>query len=638
LNLFVQFYAAGNHLDIADGSFREHEVDCSFLSIYLKNMSKKWLIKDKNSINEELIKNNSDLNPIVLRLLTNRGLSEKQITKFLEPDYKENLHNPFLFKDMKPVVELINKHLQNGSKIVVYGDYDADGITASAVMFKMLEFLGCRNLDVYLPDRVTEGYGLNKEAIKKLADEKTNLVITVDNAIRNVEEVAYAKELGMDIIITDHHDAPDELPDCLIINPKVEGCGYPFQGLAGVGVAFKVAQALLTSPLTPLLKKEESRGEVFLKWLLDLVAIGTIADLVPLIDENRVLVKYGLVVLNKTQRVGLQKLIEVAQSGVDSKGNIREIDAWQVGFQLAPRLNAAGRLEHANNAYWLLTTEDEQEAGKIAEQLNSTNQERQKITEDIFEKADSAFIEAMAGKCDDKIIFAVWPGLTSSPAPLFGKEGGVRDENVWPSGVMGLVAGKLTEKYYRPALAITDKMGEIVGSGRSVPEFNVTEMLEKCAEYLSAFGGHKQACGFTVKPGRLDEFLVKAKKIAEKKLKGIELAPTLEINLKVDFKDVNEELYEALQKLRPFGVANLQPKFLSSNLQAINIVNMGNEQQHLKLKLSGGGKMFDAVAFFAPEEWKEIKAGDKINLVYYIDMNEWNGSRSVQLKIIDIKN
>ncbi|MEK7068010.1 MAG: DHH family phosphoesterase, partial [Patescibacteria group bacterium] len=423
-------------------------------------------------------------------------------------------------------------------------------------------------IDIYIPDRASEGYGLKKSALKNLANKGAKLIITVDNATRNVDEVAYAKTLGLDIIITDHHEPGDILPNCLIINPKIGGETYPFLGLAGCGVAFKVAQALLTSPLTPLLKKGEGkeprsnagrRGEVFLKWLLDLVAIGTIADLVPLIDENRVLTKYGLVVLNKTKRVGLKKLIAVARSGVDKNGQNREIDSWQVGFQLAPRLNAAGRLDHANSAYELLVTADEVEADKIAKQLNATNQERQRLTEEIFQYADTQVNQA------DKILLAVEPGLRchceksrvarddeAIPSSMEIKTGLPRSplnalalmsgslamtEQVWPAGVMGLVAGKLTEKYYRPALAITDKNGlasasdglrrseEIVGSGRSIAEFDITAMLEECAEFLANFGGHKQACGFTLKSREmLEPFLAKAKEIAAAKLTGIELS------------------------------------------------------------------------------------------------------------------
>jgi len=589
---------------------------------------KKWQLKE-NKINKELINNNPDIPPVILQLLNSRGLSIQEIKSFLEPDYKEDLHDPFLFKDMKASVELIFKHIKENNKITVYGDYDADGVTATAVMRKTLAFLGAEDLDIYIPHRETEGYGMNKNAVEESVKNGTKLIITVDTGIRSIDEIKLAKEKGIDVILTDHHECGDKIPDCLIINPKVDGEIYPFRELAGVGVAFKVAQALLLAHADDDADKREY--ESFEKWLLDLVAIGTIADLVPLINENRVLVNYGLVVLNKSSRVGLQKLIEIAQSDTDKNGNARIIDAWQVGFQLAPRLNAAGRLGHANSAYQLLVTNDEKEGIKIANELDKTNKERQDITQGIFEQVDQDIDE------NNKILFAVYNGT---------------QERAWPSGVMGLVAGKLTEKYYRPALAITTKEGndglEIVGSARSVAEFDITAMLEKCAEFLPHYGGHKQAAGFTVKADKLDDFLTKAKEITERELKNIELIPTLEIDLEINFSDVSEDLYEALQKLKPFGVKNAQPKFLSKSLKVVNSNFMGADSQHLKLKLQQNGKLFDAVAFNIIDEWKKIfargesalggKVGNTIDLVYYVDMNEWNGRSEIQLKIIDIKN
>jgi len=615
---------------------------------------KKWHLKD--NVSEDLSPNLPDNNPVVLRLLGQRGFSAAAAEKFLAPNYEEQLHDPFLFRDMAAAVALILKHLQAGDKITVYGDYDADGVTATAVMFKTLNFL-CNilvetrqclvstqglvsTIDVYIPHRESEGYGLNMRAVEQIAAGGSKLIITVDGGIRSVREAARAKELGLDVIVTDHHEPGEEIPDCLIINPKVKNETYPFSGLAGVGVAFKVAQALLAARVRDGVISSYDR-EIFEKWLLDLVAIGTIADLMPLVDENRVLTTYGLVVLNKTSRIGLRKLIAVAQSGIDKNGNTREIDAWQIGFQLAPRLNAAGRLAHANSAYRLLVTEDEKEAATISEQLNQTNQERQRLTEEIFALTPTPLPkeEGKVAIDNEKIFFVIWPGLIS-PRPAGEKVGG---EGTWPAGIMGLVAGKLTEKYYRPAFAITQKENgngakEIVGSARSIPEFNVMAMLEECAVFLSNFGGHKQAAGFTIAEGMLEKFLEKAREIANRALKDTELVPTLEIDMEINFSDISDELYEALNKLRPFGAGNAQPKFLSKNLRVINVTNMGTEDQHLKLRLLQSGKFFDVVAFSIPDEWKNIKIGDKIDVVYYVDMNEWNGNRNIQLKIIDMKN
>jgi len=606
---------------------------------------KKWQLKE-NKTDEELIKNNPDINPVILQLLFNRGLSIEQLKKFLEPDYQAQLHNPFLFKDMRAAVDLVNSHLAAGAKITIYGDYDADGVTATAVIFKTLNFLIDKNkntsrIDIYIPHRETEGYGMNKDAVEEIAENGTKLIITVDTGVRSIDEVSLAKERGVDVILTDHHESGEQIPNCLIINPKIKGDTYPFRDLAGVGVAFKLTQALLQYYLEEG-KINGKEKEAFEKWLLDLVAIGTVADLVPLVDENRILVNYGLVVLNKTKIIGVQKLIEIAQSAVDKNGNKKEIDAWQIGYQLAPRLNAAGRLGHANTAYELLITQDEREAIKIAQELNETNKRRQEITQEIFEQADRALT---AEDKNGPIVFAICPRLISSRENEEDKEAAA-----WPAGVMGLVAGKLTEKYYRPSLAITEKDAgagkEIIGSARSISEFNITAMLDECAEFLAHYGGHKQAAGFSLIPAisaedkksNLKKFLAKAKEIAEKKLKDIELIPGLEIDLEINLADVTEKLHEQLQQLRPFGVGNPQPKFLSKSLKVMNVVNMGADSQHIKLKVKSEKlKVMDAIAFSVVDKWKEIKINDTIDLVYYIDINEWNGKREVQLKIIDLK-
>lgn len=578
-----------------------------------------------------------DINPVIFRLLASRGIAPELMSAFLAPDYVEQLHDPFLFKDMRGVAELIMKHIRAGNGITVYGDYDADGVTSTAVVVKTLQFIAGETgstsvIDAYIPDRIAEGYGMNLRAMETLATNGTKLVITVDTGIRNAAAVAHAQALGLEVIVTDHHEAPEDgtVPPCLLINPKVPGETYPFLGLAGCGVAFKTCQALLQTAAGSEAETQKKYGN-FEKWLLDLVAIGTIADLMPLVDENRVLVAYGLVVLNKTKRLGLRKLIDVAQSNVDRNGNGRIIDTWQVGFQIAPRLNAAGRLGHANNAYKLLVTEDEFEAMTIAKQLNETNIERQAITQEIFD-----YVERQAVTGQEKILSAVWPGIRAD-------EG----SDPWPAGVMGLVAGKLTEAHYRPAVAITvkrtvtaagEQAEEIVGSGRSIPEFDITALLEECKEHLTHYGGHKQACGFTVRAGHLDAFLAQAQTIAERGLKDTELVPTLEVDMAIDLNDITEELYLALEALKPCGVHNPQPKFASYDLPVVDLRTMGGDGQHVKIKVQAPNKItYDCVAFNVRDAWKGIAVGDRLDIVYYIDINEWNGRRELQLKIVDLK-
>lgn len=572
------------------------------------------------------------MNPVVFHLLASRGIAPQAMSDFLAPDYAEHVHDPFLFSPMRTAVDVIVKHIRAGNAITVYGDYDADGVTSTAVMVETLRFVtkqlaSASVVDVYIPDRITEGYGMNAAAMEAIAAAGTQLVITVDTGIRNAEVVAHAQSAGLEVVITDHHEPPVDgsLPPCTIINPKVDGQNYPFTELAGCGVAFKVAQALARTVA-------QAGGDAFVcesfeKWLLDLVAIGTVADLMPLVDENRVLVTYGLVVLNKTKRRGLQKLMELSQSNIDRSGQPRTVDAWQIGFQLAPRLNAAGRLGHANSAYELLMAEDAVTASRLARELDATNRERQAVTQEIF-----AYVDKQSRSHDDMLLGALWPGLHDGEAG-----------EPWPAGVMGLVAGKLTEAHYKPAVAITAKHNgdgkqEIVGSGRSIPEFNITAMLEECKEHLSHYGGHKQACGFTIKEGQLEVFMQQARAIAERELHDAALVPILPVDMEIALRDVNEELYQALEKMKPYGAGNIQPKFVSRRLPVVDIRSMGSDGQHLKVKVQAENKIpYDCIAFNVADEWKALVVGDSIDIVYYVDINEWNGRRELQLKVIDLK-
>lgn len=607
--------------------------------VVINDTHKKWIVNEKSS--DKFISNNLNINPIILNLLISRGFHEDKIWDFLESDYKEGLHDPFMFQHMPEAVNVIFQHLQKDENITIYGDYDADGVTSAAVMYKALNFLiqqmqSKSHVNVYIPHRESEGYGVNTAAVNYLAEQKTKLIITVDTGIRSIPEIALAKKQGISTVLTDHHEPGPDTPDAVIINPKLKGETYPFRDLAGVGVSFKLAQGLLHHAVEHGLLTATNK-DVFEKWILDLVAIGTIADIMPLIDENRVIVRYGLLVLNKTKNIGLQQLIKVAQSAVDNKGNSRLIDSWQVGYQLAPRLNAAGRLDHANNAYQLLISDDFNESVAIASELNKTNQTRQQITKDIFDVAEQYY------HTDDKIILAIDKNVIEI---MEGKKSITEindDNNAWPSGIVGLVAGRLTEKYYRPALVITLKKGgtdfEIVGSGRSISEFDITSMLEECKECFVNYGGHKQACGFTVKNYEyLEKFISKAKMLADKALKDVELIPSIQIDMELTFQDIDHNLLESINKLRPFGQGNSQPKFLTRKVAIIDMMLMGNGANHLKLRLKDDqGHFMEAIAFNITEEWKSFHVGDIIDIVYFLDKNEWNGQVKIQLKIIDLK-
>ena len=575
-------------------------------------MEKVWQIKP--GMPKDFAREYPEYPPVVLQLLWNRGLKAKDgIVKFLEPDPKNDRHDPSMFGNMAAAVDLIISHIKAGNKIVVYGDYDADGVSAASLLVETLAVLRAQ-ADVYIPHRVTEGYGINSEAVGKIAAMDTKLMITVDGGIRNQFEVEEAKKLGMDVIITDHHMPPeskDGYPDCLIINPLAEGEKYPFKKLAGAGVAYKLAVALIRR--SKLAAADKTRLE---ERILDLVAIGTVADCVELTGENRLLVKEGLEILNVSSRAGLVELIKIA--GLEGK----TIDSWNIGFQIGPRLNAAGRMGSANTAYELLITGDSEEAKSLAERLNERNIERQVQTELIMAEVESQ----IDPKSDDSLIVGLCPDNNSS------------NEDDWNEGIIGLVAGKITSKYYRPALVITKSQDGYKGSGRSIEEYNIVEGLEATASFLEKFGGHPAACGFSLKKENLDGFIKAIKEHAARALKGFELRPRISIEAEMPLGQVNDDLMTLINRFAPFGVGNERPLFLSREVDILDIVTMGLEGQHIKLRLkSGDSAVFSAIGFGQSETWQHLKIGDKIDIVYYIELNVFNGRSELQLKIIDIK-
>lgn len=570
------------------------------------SIEKTWQLAPKAP--SEFLQQFANLESIVIQLLYNRDLKDKNaIVNFLNPDYKTGLYDPFLIQDMKKAIDRIFKAIQKKEKIVIYGDYDADGITSTALLYKTLKFLGAENLKTYIPHRQKEGYGLHKKSVRKFKKQKTHLIITVDCGITNVQQVAEAKKLNMDVIITDHHEVPPKLPSAYaILNVKRKDDRYPFKGLAGVGVAFKLAQALLSKAADklPLVR------EAFEKWLLDLVAIGTIADLAPLLDENRALVKYGLIILNQSKRWGLKKLYE--QAGLKPK--LAPLNTYNIGYQIAPRLNAAGRMEHANAAYNLLLTESELEAEKLASELETTNRSRQKLTAEILEQA-----KEQIGDMEEKMIL-----LASHPA--------------WSSGIAGLVAGKICDEYSKPTLIIERGEKQSTGSARSIENFNITKALAECEEFLIRYGGHKTAAGFTLETAKISLFYQKLEKIARQEI-GEELKPTLLIEAELNLSEVNEKTLEQIEKFQPFGEANPVPRFLARKISVVEIRGAGAQQKHLKLKLKNqNGRYFEAIGFGLGEWVKKLLPGDIIDLVYEILVNEWNGQRKLELKIVDLKN
>jgi len=573
-------------------------------------MQRNWNVKKRKDSAGSEFKNNppSYSESIILQLLASRGIvGNDEVEKFFKFDYDADIGNPFLFSQMEKAVNRIINAKEKNEKIAIFGDYDADGVTASALMFETFSQLGFTRVITYIPDRQIEGYGMNREALNFLKKEKVNLIVTVDCGITNKEETVLAQKLGIDIIITDHHHVPEKLPEAVaIINPQMEDSGYAFKNLAGVGVAFKLAQALY--------QKMDPENIEKLKWSLDLVAIGTVGDCVPLLSENRVLVKYGLVVLSKTRRVGLLEMFKVGRIKI---GENDFPDTRKIAFQVAPRINAAGRMDHANFAYNLILEKNRVKACDLALEIEDKNQKRQKITSEIVREVR---ILAEGPFKDKELIFA--------------------ENEHWPIGVLGLVAGKITEEFHKPAAVFQKQPAEFVGSLRSIPQINIIEKIEECAELLKKFGGHSQAAGVTLKQENFHLFCEKFSRLIAQELGGKKIFPAVEIDLEITSRDINWELLMEIKKMEPFGKENEEPVFLVRNLKIQEIKIVGNGNKHLKISIMAedSPKVFDAIGFGMGEKFfRLIKSGDKVDLVVNLKEDEWNGNRKIKLHIIDLR-
>ncbi len=592
-------------------------------------MDKNWVISDL--VPEDARREFAGVHPVVLQLLWNRGVRlREQMDVFLSPDWNRDVHSPSLFRNMPEAVARVFKALETGEVITVHGDYDADGVCGSAVLISTLREL-CRAFGFdetkttsFIPDREKDGYGMSPKTVEHLNEHvKTRLIITVDCGISNKPAIDRAKELGIDTIVCDHHAMPAELPTAaILIHPQVPGETYPNKSLCGTGVAFKLACGLIEAARSsPLLQKERDRvrsgaksgvgiGEGHEKWLLDLVAIATVTDVMPLVGENRALETFGLVVLNKTRRPGLRALVDVAG------GKFGLLDTYSIGFQIGPRINAAGRMNHASAALNVLLEEDEMKAVVLASELNDANVARQKASEAMYQEA----LAQVGDIGDRKLIVAVGNG--------------------WSAGLVGLVAGKLVNVYGRPTYVVgKNEEGKYVGSGRSVEGFDVTECLKSAANHLDKFGGHPQACGFSVTGQRkFMEAVVAMNAYAETTLAGRDLAPTLKIDTAIDLGDANWALIDELNKFAPCGEGNPKPVFVADDLVVADISTMGADKKHLRLTArSKTGKLAKMVAFGFGEWATKLKVGDTFRAAFEIGMNEWNGNKELQMRIVDIK-
>jgi len=574
-------------------------------------ISKKWVVAPPAP--SKLLNQYRGVSPIIAQLLYNRGLeSPDEAYHFLyDRDVASTSGDPRNMKDMQKAVSRIRKAIKNGEAIVVYGDFDADGVTSTTLMMEVLTKLKA-NVTAYIPHRVDEGYGLNTPALQEIADGGAKLVITVDCGIRSAQEVDDANAVGLDMVITDHHSIGPEIPRAFaVVNPQQVDCPGD-KNIAGVGVAFMVARALLLDALEKngKNKKHAKIYKSMLDDLLDLVAIGTVADIMPLnTPTNRAIVRQGLEVINRCQRPGIRALMEVAGLKPGT------VTAMGIGFGLGPRINAAGRLDSALEAYKLLSADNEEEARKYADRLQDLNSERQRLTRESQERI-RANLEAETDLNEANLLFAV-------------------DESVVP-GIVGLVAGRLTEEFYRPTVVVEKGHDECHASCRSIPDFHITQALDECADILVRHGGHAMAAGLTVLPENLPILRERLQEKAHAVLAGMSLTPTINIDMELSLREATMSLANELSVLEPTGNSNEQAVFMSRKLKVVETRTVGAKDDHLKLKLSGDGEPpIDAIGFRLGD-WA-LEMPEEIDVVYNLEINEWQGRRNLQLNLRDIR-
>ena len=590
---------------------------------------KNWLIKSIDSpeysakITE--IASALGINPIVAKLLYNRGYTDVSKAKAFVYMESEMLLNPFKMKDVDKGIEGIRAAIASGERITVYGDYDVDGVTSVCTLYLYLKSLGAK-VDYYIPNRAGEGYGVSTQAIDAIKENGGSLIITVDTGTTAVEEVEYAKSIGVKFIVTDHHECRSDLPDALaVINPHRPDCEYPFKELAGVGVVFKLICAYEERVMGR--SRIDAAKRIFSLYA-DLVAIGTIADVMPIKEENRIIVRYGLSMIEKTERIGLAALIEAASAKNDAqRSNQRKkkakITSGYIGYTIAPRINAAGRIKTASLAVELFLSQDRARAKEIAEELCHTNKERQaeenKIMQEAYEKIESYDIEKN---------------------PVI-----VLDADNWHHGVIGIVASRITEKYTRPAILVSfegneseipsaDDVGK--GSGRSIKGMNLVDALCYCSDHLVKFGGHELAAGLSVTRGELDNFRRLINEYALNNLTDADMVQTVEADCVLNFTDVNLALAKNIQLLEPYGVSNPIPGFVLRGV-TVNDINGISDGKHTRLSLGNGRYTLSAMYFSNSPESLGVYVGDKVDVLFNLDVNEWGGRESVQMIIRDLK-
>ncbi|MBE5805408.1 MAG: single-stranded-DNA-specific exonuclease RecJ [Clostridiales bacterium] len=566
-----------------------------FVYLRRKRMNKKWEVYEKDEKRIAEIQEKFGISKLLATILSNKELkNDNEIEIFLNPT-REDFHDPYLMPDMEVAVNRIINAIKNKEKIIIYGDYDVDGITSISVLKKYLEDRGVY-VDEYIPNRLDEGYGLNKKAIDKIVEKKYKLMITVDCGISGIEEIEYANKLGLETIVTDHHEPTDVLPKALaVVDAKRKDNKYPFNQLAGVGVVFKLIQAIN-------MKYNLSQKE-YLKYL-DLVCIGTISDIVPLVDENRVIAKLGLKLVEVTKNIGLKALLNMV--------GCKKIDSSVISFGVAPRINASGRMGFARDALQLFLTNNINEAIEISKKLNEYNIQRQETEKRIFQEV----LEKIEKTEKDKTCI------------ILGNEN-------WHHGVIGIVASKITEMYYKPSILICYEGNEGKGSGRSIPGFDLYEALSRCNNNVEKFGGHSMAIGIGVNKDKFENFKNDLETYAENaNIK--DFVPIIKIDNEINAKDMQIKIVEDLDMLEPFGEANKMPLFMYRNLK-INSIRALSDGKHLKLTLKDENLIMNAIGFNMGNLNNEYLLGDKVDVVASLEINRFNGKKEVQLNIKDIR-
>lgn len=564
-------------------------------------MEKEWRIKPlPEAERSESLSNAINVNTFLAALLIQRGVEDFSAAKdFFRPSL-ENLHDPFLMKDMDKAVERLFSALRGNEKILVYGDYDVDGTTSVAMMYTFLRRYSA-NVAYYIPDRYTEGYGISTQGIDYAIENGFTLIISLDCGIKSADKIAYAAENGIDFIVCDHHE-PDILPPALaVLDPKRSDCKYPFKELSGCGVGFKLIQAYCTRQQIPL-------EEIFT--FLDLLTVSIAADIVPMIGENRIFCFHGMKLLNETQRPGLRALIGVA-------GFKKELSISNVVFGLAPRINAAGRIAHANAAVDLLLAGDETEAKKFAERLNEKNISRKDYDVQMTAEAIE-MIEAQ-------------PGFNSLKSTVLFK-------NDWHKGVVGIVASRCIEKYYRPTIILTESNGKAAGSARTVDGFDVYSAICECADVLEQFGGHTHAAGLSLQLADVPAFRQKFEETVNKRIMPSQLVPKIDIDMEVGFEFVGQKSYNIIKQMAPFGPGNLTPVFMTRNVIAANAARIvGDNHLKLSLKENGSTKTVEAIGFGLGEYLEQVMSGKPFDVCYVITENTFNDVTTIQLNLKGIR-